>query len=406
MQKKASLQIGIQDTKSKNEVLKHISIALVQNINLIISENKKDLDLMSDDDPKKDRLLLNEARIQGIAESILKVVALEDPAGRIEIDKKLDNQLHLQKIYVPMGVVGVIFESRPNVTIDVSVLNIKSGNATILRGGSDAYHTNLVLLSIIQGALKELNLDENIVQLMPTDRHLVKELLEADGYVDMIIPRGSQSLIDFVRENSKVPVIETGAGVCHTYIEKSANVEMATQIVTNAKVQRPSVCNALDCIVIDKDLASEVVPKIANSFENHQVEIFADETSYELLKNINYKLLHQATEEDFGKEYLSLKCSIKVVDGFLAALEHIQKYSSKHSESIVTENEEYAEKFLQLVDAAAVYHNASTRFTDGEVFDLGAEIGISTQKLHARGPFALEKLVTEKWIVRGNGQTR
>lgn len=404
--KKASLQIGIQNTTSKNEVLKHISVALVQNINLIISENKKDLDLMNDDDPKKDRLLLNDTRIKGIAESILKVVALEDPAGRIEIDKKLDNQLHLQKVYVPMGVVGVIFESRPNVTIDVSVLNIKSGNATILRGGSDAYHTNLVLLSIIQGALKELNFDENIVQLMPTERHLVKELLEADAYVDMIIPRGSQSLIDFVRENSKVPVIETGAGVCHTYIEKSANLDMATQIVTNAKVQRPSVCNALDSIVIDKEIVKGVLPKIAESFEKYQVEIFADEISYEILKVLNYKLLHQATEEDFGKEFLSLRCSIKVVDGFLDALEHIQKYSSKHSEAIITENNEFAEKFLQLVDAAAVYHNASTRFTDGEIFDLGAEIGISTQKLHARGPFALEKLVTEKWIVRGNGQTR
>ncbi|MCB9201702.1 MAG: glutamate-5-semialdehyde dehydrogenase [Flavobacteriales bacterium] len=404
--REASLEIGIQSSELKNSVLQLISEKLVENKQIIISENKKDLDLMDDSNPKKDRLLLNEDRIQGIADSIIKVKGLDDPAGKVVLNKELQNGLHLQKMYVPMGVVGVIFESRPNVTVDVSVLNIKSGNATILRGGSDAFNTNKVLLDIIQSALESKGLDKNIVQLMPVERELVKELLEAEKYVDMIIPRGSQALIDFVRENSKVPVIETGAGVCHTYVEKTADLDMAAAIVANAKIQRPSVCNSLDTIVLDKEIAESILPKIATEFKKADVGIYADETTYNLLEKENYPNLHKASEEDFGREYLSMNCSIKVVDGYNEALKHIQKYSSKHSECIVTENKELAEKYLQIIDAAAVYHNASTRFTDGEVFELGAEIGISTQKLHARGPFALDKLVTEKWVVRGNGQVR
>lgn len=392
--------------ENKQQILIRLSDLLMENQQHIITENKKDLDKMSDDNPKKDRLLLNENRIKDLANSLYDILKLEDPANKILIDKVSENGLHIQKITVPIGVVGVIYEARPNVTIDVAALCLYAGNAVVLRGGSDAAFTNKVLVSLIHQALKENNVDENAVQLLPVDRKFVKELLEAVKFVDIIIPRGSQELIDFVRANSKVPTIETGAGVCHTYIESTANVDNAARIVVNAKTQRPSVCNALDTIIVDRKIANDFLPKVIDGFTAFNVEVFADKIAYDILTNANYSNLQLATEAHFGMEYLSQKCSVKTVDNIDEALAHIRKYSSKHSEAIISEDVEKCIRFLNEVDAAAVYTNASTRFTDGGCFGLGAEIGISTQKLHARGPFALEKLTTEKWIIRGNGQIR
>jgi glutamate-5-semialdehyde dehydrogenase len=302
--------------------------------------------------------------------------------------------------------VGVIYESRPNVTIDVAVLCIQSGNVCLLRGGSDAWYSNTYLVGLIQDVLESFGTDPNIVQLLPADRELVAELLTAVKYIDIIIPRGSQGLIDFVRENAKVPVIETGAGVCHTYIDHTADLQQAAKIVANAKISRPSVCNALDSILVDKEVLDEFVQRLAPYFEEAEVKVLADEKSYAVWKNQNFKNLDNAEQDDFGREFLDLICSMKVVNGLDEALDHIAKYSSKHSECIVSSDAENIANFMNSVDAAAVYSNASTRFTDGGEFGLGAEIGISTQKLHARGPFALEKLVTEKWFVTGDGQIR
>lgn len=390
----------------KKNILIRLAELLLENQDNIILENKRDLDRMEDSNPKKDRLLLNENRIKDLSSSLHDILKLEDPAGKILIDSHSQNGLHIQKTTVPIGVVGVIYEARPNVTIDVAALCLFAGNAVVLRGGSDAEYTNQVLVKIIHQVLKEYDVDENVVQLLPVDRKFVKELLEAVKYVDIIIPRGSQQLIDFVRENSKVPTIETGAGVCHTYVESTADLDTAAKIVINAKTQRPSVCNALDTIIVDSKIAVDFLPKLINDFVAFQVEIFADEFAYTIFKQANYPYLQKATPENFGMEYLSQKCSVKTVDNFDKALEHIRKYSSKHSEAIVSRDLQLCEQFLNEVDAAAVYTNASTRFTDGSCFGLGAEIGISTQKLHARGPFALEKLTTEKWIIRGSGQTR
>jgi glutamate-5-semialdehyde dehydrogenase len=403
---KASTKLrGLSDDKRKS-LLESIAHKISENESVILVENQKDLDRMDDSNPKKDRLLLNHSRIQDLVDGLNSVAQLPDPTGKILSEYTTDKGLNIQKISVPLGVVGVIYESRPNVTIDVAALCLRSGNAVVLRGGSDAEFTNLILVSLIHQSLEENNLPTDLVQLLPIDRVFVKELLLADKYVDIIIPRGSQELINFVREHSKVPTIETGAGVCHTYVESSANLENAAKIVVNAKTQRPSVCNSLDTVLVDQSVAAEFLPLLIEGFNEFKVEVFADETSYSILSKAGYPYLEKANEESFGMEYLSQKCSIKVVEGLEEALNHIQKFSSKHSEAIITQNNEFAEKFLNDVDAAAVYVNASTRFTDGGVFGLGAEIGISTQKLHARGPFALEKLTTEKWICRGEGQIR
>ncbi len=402
----ASKKIGILTKELKNKILVDIAQEIENSVDLIIEENTKDLVLMQDSDPKKDRLLLNKQRLIDIAKSVIQVSELEDPVGKIYLENQLENGLLIKKIAVPLGVVGVIYESRPNVTIDVAVLAIKSGNGVVLRGGSDAFHSNKILVSIIQSVLKKNNFPVEAICLLPTDRKHAKELLEAVNYIDILIPRGSKSLIDFVRNNAKIPTIETGAGVCHTYVEKSANLENAANIVINAKVQRPSVCNSLDTILVDREILADFLPKIKEGLEKYKVKIYADENSYKILQNINYTFLEKANNESFGTEFLGYECSIKTVNGMDDALEHIDRYSSKHSEAVITSNKELANIFLNVVDAAAVYHNASTRFTDGEQFGLGAEIGISTQKLHARGPFALEKLVTEKWMVYGNGQIR
>jgi glutamate-5-semialdehyde dehydrogenase len=403
---KAATAVRKLSLEDKKAILIRLAALLNEKQEIIIQENKKDLDKMEDTDPKKDRLLLNESRINDLANSLHDILKLEDPAGKVLIDNHSANGLHIQKITVPIGVVGVIYEARPNVTIDVAALCLYAGNAVVLRGGSDAEFTNQILVDVIHQVLREFKVDENVVQLLPVDRRFVKDLLEAVKYVDIIIPRGSQQLIDFVRANSKVPTIETGAGVCHTYVESSADLDAAAKIVVNAKTQRPSVCNALDTVIVDKQIAVAFLPKLMAGFNQFEVEVFSDETAYDILQKENYPFLQKATSENFGMEYLSQKCSVKTVGDFNEAIEHIRQYSSKHSEAIISQNEKLCERFLNEVDAAAVYTNASTRFTDGGCFGLGAEIGISTQKLHARGPFALEKLTTEKWIVRGSGQTR
>jgi len=316
----------------------------------------------------------------------------------------LKNGLQLEKQAVPLGVVGVIYESRPNVTYDIVALCLRSMNACVLKGSKEAEETNKASVKLIHQVLKENNLPSECVTLLPSEREVVNELFTATKYVDVLIPRGSDGLIQFVRRNSLVPVIETGAGVCHVYVEKNANLDKALKIAVNAKVSRPSVCNAADTILVDEAVAPKFLPQLQSLFEPYNVEVFADAVSHKLFKG--YPYLHKAKPEDFGKEWLSLKCSVKVVKDINEALAHIDKYSTRHTEAIVSENKKACNRFVKEVDAAAVFTNASTRFTDGEEFGLGAEIGISTQKLHARGPFALEKLVTEKWVAKGNGQIR
>ncbi|MGV3684639.1 MAG: glutamate-5-semialdehyde dehydrogenase [Daejeonella sp.] len=396
---------GLSDEK-KGLILNSLAAKLRDNAAAIIRENKKDLDKMPDTDPKKDRLLLSETRINDLAKSVEEISSLPDPSDHLQYESTLANGLSVKKITVPLGVVGIIYESRPNVTVDVAALCIRSGNVCVLRGGTDAFFTNSFLVSLIQGVLTQYGVSENIVQLLPADRKFMPELLTATKYVDILIPRGSQQLIDYVREHASVPVIETGAGVCHTYVESTADLVKAADIVTNAKVSRPSVCNSLDTVLVDKKVSADLLELLAPKLLGYNVEIFADELSYSILHGLNYPYLNRAVEEDFGREFLDFKCSVKTVENADEALKHIRSFSSKHSEAIISENKELCERFLKEVDAAAVFANASTRFTDGGVFGLGAEIGISTQKLHARGPFALEKLVTEKWVVRGDGQVR
>ena len=402
----ASAEVRRLSDAQKKGILNRLAEILVKNTEQIIAENQKDLVSMDLADPKYDRLKLTNARIQDLAISLREIAALPDPSGQIFLEKELDNGLKIKKIAVPMGVVGVIYEARPNVTVDVTALCLRSGNAVVLRGGSDAFATNSFLVNLIHEVLREFGIDTNCITLLPPDRALVKELLTATRYVDLIIPRGSESLIQFVRKHSLVPTIETGAGVCHTYVETTADLRKAAEIVINAKVSRPSVCNSLDTIVVDEAIAKTFLPMLKSGFLKWNVEIFADEISHKILSEIDYPHLQKATQDDFGREFLDYKCSVKVVAGFTEAIEHINKYSSRHSEAIISKNQEYCDRFIQEIDAAAVYTNASTRFTDGGQFGLGAEIGISTQKLHARGPFALEKLVTEKWIVTGDGQIR
>jgi glutamate-5-semialdehyde dehydrogenase len=402
----ATIAAKLLSDDEKADILRSLAAKIRENTATISAQNKLDLNQMSDSDPKKDRLLLSTARIEDLAKSVEDIAALPDPSNRLLSERIMDNGLLVQKITVPLGVVGVIYESRPNVTIDVAALCIQSGNVCVLRGGTDAFYTNTFLVKLIQEVLASFNLDVNIVQLLPTDRKFMPELLTATKYVDILIPRGSQQLIDYVREHASVPVIETGAGVCHTYVEASADLESAATIVTNAKVSRPSVCNSLDTVIADREILAPLLSLLAPKLQAYKVEIFADPESFAILKQLNYPFLKEAVEADFGREFLDFKCSVKTVAGFDEAAKHIHKFSSKHSEAIISKKIEYCERFLNEVDAAAVFTNASTRFTDGGVFGLGAEIGISTQKLHARGPFALEKLVTEKWIIRGQGQVR
>jgi glutamate-5-semialdehyde dehydrogenase len=404
--RKSAPSLALASDAVKLSMLADLASRLEANVAAIISANEKDLASYDPQNPMRDRLLLTEQRILSLAASLRDVAQLPDPSGQVLVDKILANGLHLQKKSVPLGVVGVIYESRPNVTIDVAALCIRSGNAAVLRGGSDAWHTNSILVSLIHASLQSVGLSADLVRLLPTDRAHVTTLLTAVKYIDVIIPRGSDALIQRVRKESLVPTIETGAGVCHTYVAESADLAMAVRIVVNAKVSRPSVCNSLDTVVVHADVAQEFLGLLAPALTDYEVKIFADDQAFSLLQAVNYPLLDHAVEADFGREFLDFACSIKVVQDTAEALNHIDIYSSRHSEAIVSSDAAEAELFLQAVDAAAVYWNASTRFTDGGVFDLGAEIGISTQKLHARGPFALEKLVTEKWVLKGNGQIR
>jgi glutamate-5-semialdehyde dehydrogenase len=386
------------------DVLSAIADEVEADMASILKANAKDVKKMDTSDPMVDRLQLNEQRLQSIANAIRKIAELPSPVGRLILKRKLKKGLELKKVTVPFGVVGVIYESRPNVTFDTAVLCLKSKNACLLKGSRHADETNKKSVQLIQKVLKKKGFPADCVSLLPSDRKTLDKMFTATKYIDLIIPRGSQQLIETVRKNSLVPIIETGAGVCHVYVHEEADIKKALRIVENAKISRPSVCNAMDTLLVDKTIASKFLPLLKESFLKHKVEIYADAKSFSLLKS--YPYLTKASEDDFGKEFLSLKCSVKVVNNFDAAIDHIQKYSTKHSEAIVSENKEACERFMSEVDAAVVYTNASTRFTDGEEFGLGAEIGISTQKPHARGPFALEKLVCEKWFVTGNGHIR
>lgn len=405
---KATYEASFLLQAAENSVIKktllRIAALLQENSAAVIKANQKDLSRQAPDDPKNDRLLLNESRIQAIAKAIRVIASLPCPAGEVLEEKVLKNGLKLQKRTAPLGVVGAIYESRPNVTFDIAALSLRSKNACLLKGSRDAEETNKISVALIQKALKEHGLPPACVTLLPSEREVLEQVFTATRYIDVIIPRGSAGLIQHVRKNSLVPTIETGAGVCHIYVEKEADLQKAVDIVVNAKVSRPSVCNAVDTILVDKAIAKPFFQKLLPQFEQSGVEIYAEPKAYSLLKG--YSALKKATKESFGHEYLSLKCSVKVVDGIDEALQHIREFSTRHSEAIVSENKKLCARFINQVDAAVVYTNASTRFTDGEEFGLGAEIGISTQKLHARGPFALEKLVTEKWIAQGNGQVR
>jgi glutamate-5-semialdehyde dehydrogenase len=373
---------------------------------LILTENRKDLERMDASDPKYDRLKLTAERILGIASDIRNVVKIPSPLNKVLENRNLPNGLKLSKITVPLGVVGIIYEARPNVTFDVFSLCIKSGNACILKGGSDAKFSNEAIISVIKKVLSDFKVNPSIGELLPSDREATHEMLTARGYIDVIIPRGSQQLINYVADNAKIPVIETGAGIVHTYLDEKANLQNASKIIHNAKTRRCSVCNALDCLIVHSAQLSNLA-SIMKPLAENKVIVYADNPSFSAL-NDKYpeELLQPATEESYGTEFLSMRMSIKTVNTLNEALLHIQKYSSKHSEAIISDIPENIERFLNEVDAAAVYSNTSTAYTDGAQFGLGAEIGISTQKLHARGPMALAELTSYKWVVRGNGQIR
>ena len=402
----ASRKLLALSDKETNRILLAVADAAIGNAAFILDENRKDLDRMNPADPKYDRLKLTEARLQGIAADIRNVATLPSPLGRILKQSVLPNGLKIKRTSVPFGVIGIIYEARPNVSFDVFSLCLKSGNACILKGGSDADYSNRAIISVIHGVLKHFDVDTHIVELLPATREATAELLHANGYVDLIIPRGSSSLIDFVRRNATIPVIETGAGVCHTFFDLYGDVTIGAPIINNAKTRRVSVCNALDCLLIDLDRLADL-PALCQPLAQSNVVIYADQPAYNVLQGkYPVGLLQPATEDCYGKEFLDYKMAVKTVASIQEAMAHIRKYSSKHSECIITEDQARGEWFCREVDAACVYVNAPTSFTDGAQFGLGAEIGISTQKLHARGPMALEEITTYKWIIEGNGQTR
>lgn len=404
--KRASYSLNNLNDSVRNEVLNSLSKNLINAIETILIENAKDLEKMRNEDPLYDRLLLTKERINSMGHDILKVAQLNSPIQKIINEKTLPNALKLQKVTVPLGVVGIIYEARPNVTIDVFTLCFKSGNACILKGGKEAHHSNLILAKIIKDTLIEHKINSDVLFLLPPEREATESLINAIGFVDVCIPRGSKNLIDYIRNHSKVPVIETGAGIVHTYFDFSGDLIKGRLIIENAKTRRVSVCNALDTLIINKkrlnDLFSLVEPLI-----HKNVELFADEQSYQTLAgHYPNPLLHKAKPEDFGTEFLSYKMSIKTVETIEQATEHIMNHTSGHSEAIIAEDNDAIRYFFQNIDAAALYANASTSFTDGGEFGMGSEIGISTQKLHARGPMGLEELTSYKWLITGNGQIR
>lgn len=402
----ASKSLNLLEDKQINEILEAIAKEAESKMYYILSENQKDLQRMDITNPKYDRLLLTEQRILDIVKDIRNVASLPSPVGRTLMQKTLENGLNLSKVTVPFGVIGIIYEARPNVSFDVFSLCLKSGNAAILKGGSDARFSNEAIVELIRNVLDEHGVNPNICTLLPNGRSATDDLLKARDYVDLIIPRGGQELIAFVRENSRIPVIETGAGVCHTYFQKDGDAQKGKSIITNAKTRKVSVCNSLDCLVIDKDRLEDL-PFLCEDLSKNNVVIYADAQSYEVLEgNYPRNLLKRADEKSFGTEFLDYKMAIKTVYGIDDAIRHISENSSKHSEAIISEDARAINLFEKQIDAACVYSNASTAFTDGAQFGLGAEIGISTQKMHARGPMALEELCTYKWIIKGDGQVR
>ena len=402
--KKAELAMTTVGTKQKNSALEAIAESLIRNKETIIKENKRDIEnakINGMSEAMIDRLTLTESRIAGMSEGVRQVMELKDPINEIIGGEELPNGLIVEKIRVPLGVIGIIFESRPNVTVDAAALCLKSGNVCILRGGSDAIYSNKCLVGIMREALKENGIPEDAVQLVvDTSRSVAGELMKADKYIDVLIPRGGGGLIRSVRQNSTIPVIQTGEGNCHVYVDRFADIEMAVNITDNAKTQRPSVCNAIETILVHKDVAEQFYTALEKRW-NGKVKIYGDEICAKYM-NID----HAATEEDYATEFNDYVLAAKTVSGIDEAIEHINKYGTKNSECIVTINLDNAQKFRRCVDAAAVYVNASTRFTDGFEFGLGAEIGISTQKLHARGPMGLKELTTYKYLISGCGQIR
>lgn len=402
----ASRSLAMLEDCKINDILNAVADAAVAQTDYILAENKKDLARMDKDNPKYDRLMLTAERIEGIASDTRNVASLPSPLGKVSKHTLRPNGMELTRISVPFGVIGIIYEARPNVSFDVFSLCLKSGNACLLKGGSDADFSNRAIVHVIHSVLEKFHVDTHTVELLPADREATTELLNAIGYVDLIIPRGGKQLIDFVRHNAAVPVIETGAGVCHVYFDKAGDAAKGKAIVTNAKTRRVSVCNALDCLLIHKERLSELAT-LCEGLQAKGVTLYADSTAYAFLeKTYPKELLKQATEENYGTEYLDYKMTVATVSNIDAAITHITKYGSGHSECIVTEDSETADYFTRAVDAACVYTNVSTAFTDGAQFGLGAEIGISTQKLHARGPMGLEELTSYKWVIKGDGQIR
>ena len=403
---KASRTLNLINDETINQVLLALTDEAIAQTESILVENAKDLAAMDKANPMYDRLLLSKERIAGIAADIRNVATLPSPLGKQLMATERPNGMKISKITVPFGVVGIIYEARPNVSFDVFSLCLKSGNACVLKGGTDAHNSNSAIVKVIQSVLEKFGLDKNIVTLLPAGREATAELMNAVGYVDVIIPRGGKGLIDFVRDNSRIPVIETGAGICHTYFDEFGDLENGKAIVFNAKTRRVSVCNALDCLVINEKRLTDIAA-LCQKLAEKEVIIYADEKAFNSL-NGNYPahLLEKASDESFGIEFLDYKMSVKTVDSIESAVDHISKYSSKHSECIVSENQAQINLFEKTVDAACVYSNVSSAFTDGAQFGLGAEIGISTQKLHARGPMALEELCSYKWIIKGDGQIR
>lgn len=407
--KAASYVLGRMNTEQKNYALICIADAIENCSDQIITANEKDMENAKNAGVSPallDRLKLDDARIKAMSEGLRQVVELEDPVGEILSRSTLENGLHINKVRVPMGVVGIIYESRPNVTADAFGLCFKTGNAVILRGGSDAINSNKILVDIIRDALSKQGIDPNAVILIEnTDRVYVNEFIKLNEYVDVLIPRGGAGLIRNVLENATIPVIETGTGNCHVYVDESADYDMAVNIIINAKTQRYGVCNACESLLVHESVARDVIPMIYKALNDKDVEIRASQDIFEISGSECPKLV-EASEDDWGREYLGPIISARIVSSVDEAIAHINRYSTHHSESIVTNNSENAERFLNEVDAACVYVNASTRFTDGFEFGLGAEIGISTQKLHARGPMGLSELTTYKYKVYGNGQIR
>lgn len=404
--KRAVADLAAADDAKVSDMLRTLADETDKRQAVLLDANKADLEKMDKDNPMYDRLRLDGRRLDGIAADMRNVAGLQSPVGRILSETVRPNGMKICKVSVPFGVVGIIYEARPNVSFDVFSLCVKSGNACILKGGSDAFHTNSAIVELIRSVLRDCGFDENIVTLMPAGHDSTAALLEAAGDVDLVIPRGSKRLIDFVRQNARVPVIETGAGICHTYFDRDGDLNKGAAIVTNAKTRRVSVCNALDCLIVHKDRLFDL-PGLCSGVKDHDVVIYADEAAYAALEeNYPAELLLHADEDSFGTEFLSYRMAVRTVDSLDEALQHISRYSSKHSECIVTENKETADRFLREVDAACVYANVSTAFTDGAQFGFGAEIGISTQKLHARGPMALPELNTYKYVITGDGQIR